>query len=224
MNPSRTLPLALMNWSGGKDSALALHWLRQQGRYTVMTLLTTVNGAFGRVSMHGVRLELIQAQADRLGLPLLTLALPEQTSMADYARQMADTLRPLVSAGVEHSVFGDIYLADLRQWREQELVQVGLKGEFPLWHVPAGQLLDAFWEAGFQAVVVAVNGQILDRSFCGRLFDRAFVNSLPPDVDPCGEKGEFHTFVVDAPYFDQPIGYQPGQTVERTYSFTDAQC
>jgi uncharacterized protein (TIGR00290 family) len=222
MNISSEEPLALMNWSGGKDSALALHWLLEQGHFAVNALLTTVNGAYGRVSMHGVRLELIQAQADRLGLPLLTLALDEQTTMTDYARQMADTLRPLVSAGVTHSVFGDIFLADLRQWREEQLEQVGLSGVFPLWNVPTRQILDTFWASGFQAVVVAVNGQVLDRSFCGRLLDQAFVNDLPSSVDPCGENGEFHTFVVDAPYFDKPIGYRLGETVERTYSFTDA--
>jgi len=216
-------PKALMNWSGGKDSALALHRIRQQDEYAVQSLFTTVNDAFGRVSMHGVRHELIQAQADRLGLPLVQLTLPEQTSMDDYVRQVADRLAPLVSAGVTHSIFGDIFLEDLRQWRENQLANMGLTGVFPIWNVDSHTLLEEFWAAGFQTVVVAVKGQVLDRSFCGRVLDQQFVDDLPPGVDPCGENGEFHTFVFEAPYFSSPVVFRRGQTVERTYSFTDAE-
>ncbi|MEZ0611487.1 diphthine--ammonia ligase [Fibrella sp. WM1] len=212
----------LLNWSGGKDSALALHRLQQEGRHAVTALLTTMNGAYGRVSMHGVRQELIQAQADRIGLPLHTLALPETTSMTDYAQQMADTLRPFVADGVTHAAFGDIFLEDLRTWRETQLSPVGLSGVFPLWQADSMALLDEFWAAGFQTIVVAVNGQVLDRSFCGRVLDRQFVADLPAGVDPCGENGEFHTFVFDAPYFTSPIAVRPGEPIERTYTFTDA--
>ena len=225
MNATANLPRpkALMNWSGGKDSALALHRIRQQNEYDVQSLFTTVNDAFGRVSMHGVRHELVQAQADRLGLPLVVLALPEQTPMAEYARLVAGRLAPLVSAGVTHSVFGDIFLEDLRQWRENQLAAMGLTGVFPLWKVDSHTLLEELWTAGFQTIVVAVNGQVLDRSFCGRVLDRQFVADLPPGVDPCGENGEFHTFVFAAPYFSSPVLFRRGQTIERTFSFTDAE-
>lgn len=213
---------ALVNWSGGKDSALALYRIQQRDDYAITALLTTLNGAYGRVSMHGVRQELIQAQADRMGLPLHTLALPETTSMTDYARQMADTLSSFVASGVTHSVFGDIFLEDLRTWRETQLAKVGLSGVFPLWKADSMALLDEFWTAGFQTIVIAVNGAVLDQSFCGRVLDRQFVADLPAGVDPCGENGEFHTFVVDAPYFSSPITVRPGERVERTYTFTDA--
>ncbi|MDB5242144.1 MAG: hypothetical protein JWP57_2769 [Spirosoma sp.] len=225
MNGTASLPhpKALMNWSGGKDSALALHRIWQQNDYAVQNLFTTVNNASGRVSMHGIRHELILAQANRLNLPLIQLNLPEETSMTDYSQQVADQLAPLVKAGVTHSVFGDIFLEDLRHWREDQLATMGLMGVFPLWKVDSNALLEEFWAAGFQTIVVAVNGQVLDRSFCGRVLDRQFVADLPPDVDPCGENGEFHTFVFEAPYFSSPIVFSKGQTVERTYSFTNAQ-
>lgn len=211
-----------MNWSGGKDSALALHRIRQQGQFSVQHLLTTINGAYGRVSMHGVREELIRAQAEQLGLPLTTVRLPETASMELYQNTMDDALRPLVASGVTQAVFGDIFLEDLRQWRETQLLSTGLTGVFPLWQVPSLDLLEEFWTAGFQTIVVAVNGQHLDQSFCGRVLDRQFVADLPAGVDPCGENGEFHTFVFDAPYFSRPIEFTVGDVVERTYTFTDA--
>jgi uncharacterized protein (TIGR00290 family) len=213
----------LVNWSGGKDSALALYRIQQQGEYVVQQLLTTINGAYGRVSMHGVRQALIDAQAEQLGLPLLTVRLPETASMEQYQATMDETLRPLVADGLTHAVYGDIFLEDLRLWREQQLAPVGLSGLFPLWQAASQTLLEEFWAAGFQTIVVAVNGLSLDRSFCGRLLDRQFVADLPDGVDPCGENGEFHTFVFDAPNFSRPIDFTVGETVERTYSFTDAE-
>ncbi len=212
----------LMNWSGGKDSALALWRVLQTGQYQIETLLTTFNVANRRVSMHGVREELLDAQAQQLNLPQTKLCLPEQSSMADYQQRMNSTLQPLVSSGVTHAVFGDIFLDDLRQWREAQLVQQALTGVFPLWQVPSLDLLEEFWAAGFATVVVSVNGQYLDPSFCGRVLDRAFVADLPPDVDPCGENGEFHTFVYQAPYFTEPINFGVGETVTRTYEYQTA--
>jgi len=212
----------LINWSGGKDSALALYRIQQQGQSTVTQLLTTINGAYGRVSMHGVREELIQAQADRLGLPLITVRLPETASMALYQSTMNEALRPLIKCGIEQAVFGDIFLEDLRQWREEQLASVGLRGLFPLWQTASLTLLHEFWAAGFHTIVVAVNGQQLDKSFCGRVLDQQFVADLPAGVDPCGENGEFHTFVFDAPYFSSPVSITLGDIVERTYTFTDA--
>lgn len=212
----------LMNWSGGKDSALALWRIQQTNQYDVKTLLTTFNEAYRRVSMHGVREELLDQQARRLGLPMTKLRLPEQSSMGDYQQRMENVLRPIIDQGITHSVFGDIFLEDLRQWRESQLAQVGLTGVFPLWKDTSLDLLNEFWTAGFATIVVSVNAQKLDASFCGRVLDAAFVADLPPDVDPCGENGEFHTFVYQAPYFAEPIHFTIGETVTKEYRFETA--
>ncbi|GAB3641778.1 Dph6-related ATP pyrophosphatase [Spirosoma arcticum] len=209
----------LMNWSGGKDSALALWRVLQTGQYSVETLLTTLNAANRRVSMHGVREGLLDAQAARLGLPQTKLFLPEESAMTDYQQQMDLVLKPLVEAGVTHAVFGDIFLDDLRVWRESQLAHWPLTGIFPLWQTASLQLLEEFWAAGFATMVVSVNSQYLDASFCGRVLDRAFVNDLPPNVDPCGENGEFHTFVYQAPYFSAPIPIQVGEMVSKNYTY-----
>ena len=209
----------LMNWSGGKDSALALWRVLQTGQYSIDTLLTTLNAANRRVSMHGVREELLDAQAARLGLPQTKLFLPEESAMTDYQQQMDLVLKSLVEAGVTHAVFGDIFLDDLRTWREAQLARWSLTGIFPLWQAKSLQLLEEFWAAGFATMVVSVNSQYLDASFCGRVLDRAFVNELPPNVDPCGENGEFHTFVYQAPYFSTPIPIQVGEMVSKNYVY-----
>jgi uncharacterized protein (TIGR00290 family) len=207
----------LMSWSGGKDSALALYHALRDPSYHVAHLLTNVNAHYQRVSMHGVRVELLEAQAQRIGLPLTQLQLPEMPSMADYEAALLATLTGLQQQGVSHAVYGDIFLADLRAYREQQLARVPLQGVFPLWHRGSTELLHEFWDLGFQAIVVCVNDQHLDASFCGRLLDRDFVRDLPPGVDPCGENGEYHSFVFDAPYFSQPIEVVRGELVRRTY-------
>lgn len=209
----------VMNWSGGKDSALALWHILQSGQYSIETLLTTLNAANRRVSMHGVREALLDAQAERLNLPQTKLFLPEESSMADYQERMNATLEPLVKAGVTHAVFGDIFLDDLRTWRETQLAHWSLTGVFPLWEIPSLRLLEEFWAAGFATIVVSVNSHYLDASFCGRVLDRAFVDSLPPTVDPCGENGEFHTFVYQAPYFSTPINIRIGETIQKNYDY-----
>jgi uncharacterized protein (TIGR00290 family) len=209
----------LINWSGGKDSALALWYVLQSGQYAVDTLFTTLNAANRRVSMHGVREELLDAQAKRLNLPQTKLFLPEDASMDVYQDRMGAALEPLVESGVTHAIFGDIFLEDLRTWRETQLARWSLTGVFPLWQIPSRELLDTFWAAGFATIVVSVNSQYLDASFCGRVLDRAFVDSLPPNVDLCGENGEFHTFVYQAPYFNSPIDVQTGETVEKRYTY-----
>ncbi|WP_261990264.1 diphthine--ammonia ligase [Hymenobacter sp. BT188] len=208
---------ALMNWSGGKDSALALYYALRAPSYQVSHLLTSINAHYQRVSMHGVRVALLEAQAQRIGLPLATLALPESPSMEEYERLMHDALAPLQAQGVSQAIFGDIYLEDLRAYREQQLARVGLGGVFPLWQRPVADLLREFLDLGFQAVVVCVNEQHLDASFCGRLLDADFLRDLPPGVDPCGENGEYHSFVFDAPYFSSPIPFVRGEIVRRTY-------
>ncbi|WP_229599999.1 diphthine--ammonia ligase [Runella sp. SP2] len=213
----------LMNWSGGKDSALSLYHVLQHPTMEVTQLLTTVNEAYGRVSMHGVREELLDQQAKAIGLPLVKLRLPETVSMEEYHHRMAETLTPLVASGITHSVFGDIFLEDLRQHREERLRPLGLTGVFPLWKRDSLELLNEFWAKGFQTIVVSVNGDVLDKSFCGRVLDADFVKDLPSHIDPCGENGEFHTFVFDAPYFSESIRFHIGETVEKTYHYTTAE-
>lgn len=208
----------LMSWSGGKDSALALHHVLHNPPYHVAHLLTNVNAHYQRVSMHGVRVELLEAQAQCIGLPLTQLQLPEMPSMADYDAALLATLTSLQQQGISHAVYGDIFLEDLRAYREQQLARVPLQGVFPLWHRNGSELLHEFWDLGFQAIVVCVNDRHLDASFCGRLLDRDFVRDLPPGVDPCGENGEYHSFVFDAPYFSQPVGFERGELVRRTYA------
>lgn len=212
-----------MNWSGGKDSALALYHSLQNNACDVRYLLTSLNDSFRRISMHGVREELLDQQAQRLGIELLKLRLPETTSMEEYQIRMAEMLQPLADAGITKSIFGDIFLEDLRLYRENQLATVGMQGIFPLWKRPSMELLEEFWGLGFKTIVVSVNGNVLDQSFCGRVLDRDFVSELPANIDPCGENGEFHTFVFEAPYFSQPIDFQQGETVEKTYHFQNAE-
>ncbi|AXE21630.1 diphthine--ammonia ligase [Runella rosea] len=212
-----------MNWSGGKDSALALYHSLQNNAYDVRYLLTSLNDSFRRISMHGVREELLDQQAQQLGIELLKLRLPETTSMEEYQVRMAEILQPLADARITKSIFGDIFLEDLRLYRENQLATVGMQGIFPLWQRPSIELLEEFWDLGFKTIVVSVNGNVLDQSFCGRVLDRDFVSELPANIDPCGENGEFHTFVFEAPYFSQPIDFQKGETVEKTYNFQNAE-
>ncbi|MGI4833894.1 MAG: hypothetical protein ACRYFK_10580 [Janthinobacterium lividum] len=208
---------ALMSWSGGKDSALALHHAQRDSRRRVAGLLTHVNAHSGRVAMHGVRTELLVAQAQRLGLPLQQLRLPENPSMAAYEQALGAMLAETRQQGIAEVVYGDIFLEDLRAYREQQLVRAGLRGVFPLWQRPGADLLREFLDLGFQAVVVCVSEQHLDASFCGRLLDRDFLRDLPPGVDACGENGEYHSFVFDAPDFSGPIELVRGEVVRRTY-------
>lgn len=209
--------LTLMNWSGGKDSALALYHALRDPRYQVAHLLTSVNAAYQRVSMHGVRVALLTAQAERIGLPLTQLLLPEMPGMAEYETLMHSTLRPLRAQGVSHAIFGDIFLADLRAYREQQLARLPMQAVFPLWQRPSADILREYLDLGFRAVVVCVNDQFLDASFCGRLLDEEFLRDLPAGVDPCGENGEYHSFVFEAPYFSAPVAWQRGEIVRRTY-------
>ncbi|WP_223651470.1 adenine nucleotide alpha hydrolase [Hymenobacter psoromatis] len=208
---------ALLSWSGGKDSALALHYARRDPRFCVAHLLTSVNAHYGRVSMHGVRVALLEAQAARIGLPLTQIRLPEALSMAEYDAAQQATFAGLRAQGVATAFYGDIFLEDLRAYREQQLVRAGLRGEFPLWQRPGAELLRELLDLGFRAIIVCVNERWLDASFCGRLLDADFLRDLPPGVDPCGENGEYHSFVFDAPYFSAPIPFEKGELVRRPY-------
>jgi uncharacterized protein (TIGR00290 family) len=208
---------AFFNWSGGKDSALAL-WHAQQGNaYDVRALLTTVSAAHNRILMHGVRAELLQAQARALGLPLHQALMPHQPTMDAYNATMQQTVNALKAQGLTHALFGDIYLEDLRAYREQQLHAAGLQAAFPIWGRDTRALLVDFWQAGFKAVIVCVDESKLDASFAGRTLDAACVEAFPPGVDPCGENGEYHTFVYDAPNFAAPIPITLGPRERHTY-------
>ena len=198
-------PKAVMNWSGGKDSALALQKVIERGEFDVSYLLTSVNSAWQRVSMHGVRRELLKRQAKAIGIDLIEILLPEMPSMEVYEAELNQRLDRLVDDGVTHSIFGDIFLEDLREYREKQLERKGLTGIFPLWKIPTAELIEEFLDLGFKAITVCVDGKKLDRSFCGRVIDRSFINDLPDYVDVCGENGEFHTLVLNCPLFNERL-------------------
>lgn len=209
---------AIMNWSGGKDSALALYHSLRSDRWDVQTLLTSVNDAYGRVSMHGVRTELMAAQADRLGIPLRLLRLSGDVSMAEYNAQMHHELLELTQLGNTHAIFGDIFLEDLRAYRETQLLRANLSGEFPLWKRNTTELVHEFVDLGFRAVLVCINEKQLSAEFAGRELDLNLLKDLPKSVDPCGENGEYHSFVYDGPMFASPVSFTKGDVVHRTYT------
>ena len=209
---------AYMNWSGGKDSALSLHKALQDGRYNITCLLTSVNAVHNRISMHGVRRGLLEQQALAIGVPLETIELPEQPAMDEYEQAMTDKVQQLKNAGSTHAIFGDIFLEDLRLYREQKLQQEGIQCVFPLWKTDTTALVKEFIGLGFKSMIVCVNERYLDKSFCGRIIDEDFINDLPPNVDPCGENGEFHSFVFEAPIFKRPIPVTKGEIVYKEYA------
>jgi uncharacterized protein (TIGR00290 family) len=208
---------ALFNWSSGKDSALALYKILQDPEFEINCLLTTVNQQFQRVSMHSVRVELLHQQVKSIGLPLQIMEIPEMPTMEVYEEVMNKTLCKLKEQGVTHSIFGDIFLEDLRKYREDKLAEIGFVGVFPLWKVPTKDLMQEFIDLGFKTIVVCFIERFLDKSFVGRVVDEAFINDLPENVDVCGEYGEFHTFTFDGPIFSKPITFEIGEVVYRKY-------
>lgn len=185
--------------------------------FEINCLLTSVNEKFQRISMHGVRVELLQKQADSIGLPLEIMQIPEMPTMEVYEEVMQNTLAQLKNNGITHSVFGDIFLEDLRKYREDKLHSIGFEGVFPLWKIPTHELIKEFLELGFKTIVVCVNEKYLDKSFVGRVIDEQFIADLPDNVDVCGENGEFHTFAFDGPIFSKPIDFEIGEIVYRKY-------
>ncbi|WP_418263058.1 diphthine--ammonia ligase [Flavobacterium faecale] len=208
---------ALFNWSSGKDSALALYKTLQNPEITINCLLTSVNQQYQRISMHGVRVELLEQQAASIGLPLEIMTIPEMPTMEVYEDVMAKTLTKLKNQGITHSIFGDIFLEDLRKYREDKLATIGFTGIFPLWKIPTTNLINEFITLGFKTIVVCVNEKYLDQSFVGRVIDESFINDLPDNVDVCGENGEFHTFTFDGPIFSKPVDFKIGEVVYRKY-------
>ncbi len=203
---------AIFCWSGGKDSAYALHHILQQKEYSVEALFTTINENFKRVSMHGVREELIERQAKSIGLPWYKMYVKEGSN-AEYERNMEAFLTEQKANGIEHVIFGDIFLEDLRIYRENNLAKAGMKAVFPLWKKDTKQLADGFINAGFKTILCCTNDAYLGEKEVGELFTHEFVESLPVNVDPCGEHGEFHSFCFDGPIFIEPVKFEKGEKV-----------
>ncbi|HEX8557467.1 MAG TPA: diphthine--ammonia ligase [Pyrinomonadaceae bacterium] len=205
----------IVSWSGGKDSCLALYELQQAGRHRASALLTTVTGDYDRISMHGVRRVLLERQAASLGLPLRQARIRRGAGNEEYERATAEAFSEFRARGVDTVVFGDLFLEDVRAYREQFLARLGMRGLYPVWGRDTGEFVRKFIALGFRAVVTCVNPSALDGSFAGRLIDEDFLAALPPGVDPCGERGEFHSFVFDGPSFSEEVRCRVGETVLR---------
>ena len=204
----------VLSWSSGKDSAWTLHTLREQGVHMSL-LLTTVNETFGRVAMHGVRRELLEAQAEAVGIPLMVVDLPWPCSNEVYEAKMRAATDQLVADGYDTIAFGDLFLRDIRTYREKQLEHVALEPIFPLWEIPTDALAHQMIDGGLKARITCIDPSKLTSDFAGREWDKSLLDELPSGVDPCGENGEFHTFVYEGPMFTRPIGIRMEETVER---------
>src|SRR3984893_2116024 len=205
----------LFCWSGGKDSAMALHALLQQKQFRVAALLTTVTEGYDRIAMHGVRRELLQRQAESLCLPLHEVFIPPQCGNTIYEARMEETLCLFYNQGVRQVAFGDIFLEDLRGYHEKNLARISMTALFPIWKRDTRELIRHFHEQRFRAIAACIDTKVLDPSFAGRELDESFFRDLPPQADPCGENGEFHSFVFDGPIFQSPIPIRTGEIVNR---------
>jgi len=205
----------LFCWSGGKDSAVALHTLLQQKQFHVAALLATVTEGYDRIAMHGVRRELLHRQADSLHLPLHEVSIPPQCVNPIYEARMEQALRLFYGQGVRKVALGDVFLEDLRAYREKNLARIGMTALFPIWKRNTRELIRYFHEQHFRAIAACVDSKVLDPSFAGRELNESFFRDLPPHADPCGENGEFHTFVFDGPIFQFPIPIRAGEVVNR---------
>lgn len=214
-SPMRSLPRAWLAWSSGKDSAWALHTIRQQGEFEIASLLTTVNSTHHRVAMHAVREGLLDVQAAAAGLPLVKVPIPWPCPNEVYERAMGEAMARARAQGVSHVVFGDLFLEEIRAYRERQLASCGLSPVFPLWGRDTRRLAQEMISGGLSAYITCVDPRKLDRSFAGHRFDEKLLVGLPPSVDPCGENGEFHTFANQGPMFRQAVAVLPGEVVER---------
>jgi uncharacterized protein (TIGR00290 family) len=212
----------LVCWSGGKDSSLALREILDSGRYEVAALLTTVTAGYDRISMHGVRSALLDQQAAALGLPLRKVTISPGATNAEYEAAMHAALLDYKSQGITTVVFGDLFLEEIRKYRDRMLGEIGMTALYPVWGLNTAQLARDFIGMGFQAVLVCVDPKQLDEKFAGRFFDQALLADLPPTADPCGENGEFHTFVFAGPIFKHPVKVEKGEVVTRSsFCFCD---
>ena len=203
-------------WSGGKDSALSLYEIRKNGEYEVVSLLTTITEEYDRISMHGVPRTLVERQARSLGLPIQEVFISKTSSNEEYDSKMSEVLTRFKQEGVSLVAFGDIFLEELRKYREDNLSKMGMKGVFPIWSRDTVELTKSFIALGFRAIITCIDTKVLDKRFVGRTLDEQFLAELPPDVDPCGENGEFHSFVFDGPIFKERIACTPGESVLRS--------
>jgi len=212
---------AFFNWSSGKDSALALYKVLQQKEYNIETLLTNVNKDYSRISMHGLREELLDKQVDQLGLPLQKLYFPADVTMEMYNQKMKAKLTEFKNQGLDYSIFGDIFLEDLKNYRDAKLAEVALTGVYPIWKIDTKDVLQEFLALGFKAITVCVNAKLLGEEFVGRVIDEQFIKDLPEGIDVCGENGEFHTFVFDGPIFKSPVEFEIGEKVLKSYTLNE---
>jgi len=209
----------IMSWSGGKDSSLALNEIKKNSDYEITALLTTTSSDYDRISMHGVRRVLLEKQAESLDIPLDVIPIPKSHTLEEYGMKMQEALERHAKAGVTGVVFGDIFLEDLKKYREDNLAKVQMKGIFPIWKRNTSELAKTFTDLGFRAVITTIDSKVLDKSFVSREFDKDFCAELPLKVDPCGENGEFHSFVYDGPIFKEPISHKKGEIVFRENRF-----
>src|SRR3954470_22578411 len=215
-------PKALISWSSGKDSAFALHEVRRAGEFDVGGALTTVTETFGRVSIHGVRHEILHAQLNAAGLPPRIVPIPYPCPNEIYEARMGDSVASAVRDGITHIIFGDLFLQDIRAYREQKLKGTGITPLFPLWERPTPQLAQAMIASGLEAYIATVDLKKLPAEFAGRKFDTRLLADLPDGADPCGENGEFHTCVVAGPIFSRRLTVTPGERIERDgYAYCD---
>lgn len=208
----------VISWSGGKDSSRSLFELREEG-VLVNKAITTVTKAFDRISMHGVRTDLLEKQCDALGLDLLKIEIPSPCTNEIYEEKMAITIRQLKTEKYDTMAFGDIFLEDLKAYREEKMDKAEMNAIFPIWKMDPKYLAESFIELGFKTIITCVDSEQLDPSFCGRVYDQSFLNDLPASVDPCGENGEFHTFCFDGPIFKFPLEFTKGEIVCRDERF-----
>jgi len=209
----------IVSWSSGKDSAMALHEIQKTGEYEIVALLTTLTRDYDRISMHGVRRVLLERQADLLDIYLEKVLISKGTSNEEYEAIIEETLRKYLDMGVSTVAFGDIFLESLRQHREDNLAKIGMDAIFPLWERDTTELAHEFVDAGFKAITTCVDTKVLDGKFVGRTFDEQFLAELPAEVDPCGENGEFHSFVYDGPIFREQLVCTKGEAVLRDNRF-----
>lgn len=214
-----TIPV-VFNWSGGKDSALALYKLLHDPRYTIVSLLTTTNKETARSTMHGIPRSILLLQAESIGLPLYEVELKPKGSMDDYAQSMLEAVEHFKKIGVQHFAFGDIYLDDVKHYREQQLKPYGITLLEPLWGIPTETLMQEFFDLGFHTKLITLDAAQLDLHFVGKTLSKQLIETFPSNIDICGENGEYHTFCYDGPLFKQPIQHQLGKPITQSFPMT----
>jgi uncharacterized protein (TIGR00290 family) len=209
----------ILSWSGGKDSCMAAYQLLASQKYEIASLLTTVTEGYDRISMHGVRRSLLEQQADSLGVPLHQIMIPKDCPNQIYEARMREALEHFKARGITKVAFGDLFLQEVKQYRDERLAQAGMTGLYPIWMRDTGELVSTFIDLGFRAILCCVDTQAIDASFAGREIDQALLRDLPDSADPCGENGEYHSFVYAGPIFKRPIPCRAGERVLRTARF-----